>query len=58
MPDLGKNGGKMPDLVSLGPNYIIKNKNAIKIDRAGIAIFANYEVLDLDLIEPEIRTPM
>jgi hypothetical protein len=28
-------------------------KNAIKIDRAGIAVFANYEVPDFDLIEPE-----
>jgi hypothetical protein len=32
-------------------------KNGIKIDRAGIAVFANYEVPDLDLIEPENPNP-
>jgi hypothetical protein len=42
MPDLGKKGGKMPDLVFFEPKLYYKN--AIKIDSAGIAVFAYYEV--------------
>jgi hypothetical protein len=44
-------GVKKPDLAFFGAKLYYKN--AIKIDRTGIAIFANYEVPDLDLIEPE-----
>jgi hypothetical protein len=51
MPDSGKKGGKMPDLAFFGPKLYYKN--AIKIDSAGIAVFAYYEVPDLDFIEPE-----
>jgi hypothetical protein len=51
MPDLGKNGGKIPDLAFFGAKLYYKN--AIKIDRAGIAVFANYEVPDLRFLEPE-----
>jgi hypothetical protein len=55
MPDLGKNGGKMPDLAFSWAKLYYKNE--IKIDRAGIAIFANYEVPDLALIGPEKPNP-
>jgi hypothetical protein len=48
-------GGKMPDLAYFGPKLYYKN--AIKIDSAGIAVFAYYEVPDLDLIEPENTNP-
>jgi hypothetical protein len=41
----------MPDLAFFGAKLYYKN--AIKIDSAGIAVFASYEVPDLDLIEPE-----
>jgi hypothetical protein len=37
MPDLGKKGGKMPDLAFFGPKLYYKN--AIKIDRAGIVVY-------------------
>jgi hypothetical protein len=45
----------MPDLAFLGPKFYYKN--AIKIDSAGIAVFAYYEVPDLDLIEPDNNNP-
>jgi hypothetical protein len=60
MPDLGKNGlGKNGGWVKMGAFFGAKlyYKNAIKIDRTGIAVFANYEVPDLDLIEPENPNP-
>jgi hypothetical protein len=56
MPDLGKNGVKKPDLAFFGAK--LYSKNAIKIDRTEIAVFANYEVPDLDLIEPENPNPI
>jgi hypothetical protein len=55
MPDLGKNWGKKPDLAFFEPKLYYKN--AIKIDRTGIAVSAYYEVPDLDLIEPENNSP-
>jgi hypothetical protein len=55
MPDFGKKWGKMPDLAFFGPKLYYEN--AIKIYRAGIAVFAYYEVPDLDLIEPENNNP-
>jgi hypothetical protein len=55
MPDLDKNWGKKPDLAFFGPKLYYKN--AIKIDRTGIAVFANYEVPDLDFIGPENPNP-
>jgi hypothetical protein len=45
----------MQDFSFLGPKLYYKN--AIKIDSAGIAVFAYYEVPDLDLIEPENNNP-
>jgi hypothetical protein len=45
----------MPDLAFFGAKLYYKN--AIKIDRAEIAVFANYEVPDLNLIEPENPNP-
>jgi hypothetical protein len=54
MPNLGKNEGKTPNLAFFAA--ILYYKNAIKIDSAGIAVFAYYEVPDFDLIGPENRT--
>jgi hypothetical protein len=44
----------MPDLAFFGPKLYYKN--AIKFDSAGIAVFAYYEVPDLDLISRKITT--
>jgi hypothetical protein len=55
MPDLGKKGDKMPDLAFFGPKLYYKN--VIKIDSAGIAVSAYYEVPFLDLIGPENINP-
>jgi hypothetical protein len=45
----------MPDLAFFGAKLYYKN--AIKIDSAGIAVFAYYEVPFLDLIGPENTSP-
>jgi hypothetical protein len=53
MPDLSKNRGKMPDLAFFGAKLYYKN--AIKIDKAEIVVFA--KVPDLDLIQPGNPNP-
>jgi hypothetical protein len=48
----GKHLNNLADIIAK-----VYYKNAIKIDSAGIAVFASYEVPDLDLIEPENTNP-